>query len=136
MGSGFANSGEFQQPARNLYRQFAKLALQRLTALAVAGVACGVLDGFVLAVAKVIGHLGFQRLLDQQLGELLEQPIFANQVFRLSVISQQAVQQLLGYGFLRYGHHRSWQCGSFLLCDRVHKHSYTPGPQPRGSGGD
>ena len=75
--------------------------------------------------AAVIGHFGFQRLLNQQLGELLEQPVLANQVFRLSVISQQAVQQLLGYGFLRYGHHRSWQWGSFLPVDRLHKNSYT-----------
>ena len=24
-----------------------------------------------------------------------------------------------------YGHHRSWQCGSFLPIDRLHKNSYT-----------
>lgn len=47
------------------------------------------------------------------------------QVFRLSVISQQAVQQLIEYGFLRYGHHRSWQCGSFLPVDRLHKISHS-----------
>jgi integrase len=76
-------------------------------------------------MAEVIGHLRFQRFLDQQFGQLLEQAMLANQVFRLSVISQQAVQQLLGYGFLSYGHHRSWQCGSFLPGDRLHKNSYT-----------
>jgi hypothetical protein len=81
--------------------------------------------GIVFAVAEVIGHLRFQRFLVQRLRELLEQPVLANQVFRLSVISQQAVRQLLGYGFLRYGHHRSWQCGSFLPVDRLHKNSYT-----------
>jgi|APCry1669189070_1035195.scaffolds.fasta_scaffold00217_6 hypothetical protein len=79
----------------------------------------------VLAVTKVIDHLGFQRLLNQQLRELLEQPVLTNQVFRLSIISQQAIQQLLGYGSLRYGHHRSWQWGSFLPIDRLHKNSYT-----------
>jgi len=26
---------------------------------------------------------------------------------------------------LQYGHHRSWQCGSFLPGDRLHKNSYT-----------
>jgi hypothetical protein len=76
-------------------------------------------------MAEVISHLHFQRLLNQQLRELLEQPVLTNQVFRLSVISQQAVQQLLGYGSLRYGHHRSWQWGSFLPIDRLHKNSYT-----------
>lgn len=43
-------------------------------------------------MAGVIGHLDFQRLLDQQLGKLHEHPVLTNQVFRLSVISQLAVQ--------------------------------------------
>jgi hypothetical protein len=92
---------------RNINRQFAELALQGLLALAIAGIAGGVLYRLILAMAKVVSHLRFQRLLDQQLSKLLEQPVLANQVFRLTVISQQAVQQLLGYCFLSYGHHRS-----------------------------
>ena len=30
-------------------------------------------------MTEVIGHLHFRRFLDQQLGELLEQPVLANQ---------------------------------------------------------
>ncbi|MFZ5582291.1 MAG: hypothetical protein ACOZCK_06485, partial [Pseudomonadota bacterium] len=41
------------------------------------------------------------------------------------IVSQQAVQQLLGYCFLCYGHHRSLGRGSFLPNDRLHKNSYT-----------
>lgn len=80
----------------------------------------------ILAVAEVVGHLGFQRLLDQQLGELLEQAVLANQVFRFPIFSQQAVQQLVGYCLLCYGHHRSLGRGSFLPNDRLHKNSFTP----------
>ncbi|KXB32585.1 hypothetical protein AT959_02580 [Dechloromonas denitrificans] len=76
----------------NLNGQFAELTLQGLPALAVAGVAGRILHRLILAMAEVVGHLRFQRLLDQQLGQLLEQPILANQVFRLAVVSQQAVQ--------------------------------------------
>lgn len=43
---------------------------------------------------QVLGHLGFQRALDQHLGELLGQVVFANPVFRLFVIDQQAVGEL------------------------------------------
>ena len=49
----------------------------------------------------------------------------ANQVFRVPVVSQQAVQQLLGCCLLSYRHHRTWQFGSFLLGDRLYKNSYT-----------
>ena len=63
--------------------------------------------------------------LKKLLAESLLENEIANQVFRLAVISQQAIQQLLGYCFLSYGHHRSWQCGSFLPGDRLHKNSYT-----------
>jgi len=45
-----------------------------------------------ILIAYVDGLKGFQRFLDQQFGELLEQPVLANQVFRLSIISQQTVQ--------------------------------------------
>ena len=74
----------------------------------------------------MVGHLRFQSFLDQQLGELLEQAVLANQVFRLPIVSQQTIQQLLGYCFLCYGHHRSLGRGSFLPNDRLHKNSYTP----------
>ena len=76
----------------HLNRQFVKLTLQGLPALAVAGVSGQILDRLILAMTEVIGHLGFQCFLNQKLRDLLEQPAFANQVFRLSVVSQQAVQ--------------------------------------------
>lgn len=56
---------------RNLDRQFAELAFEGFFAAAVAGVARRIGDGFVLAVPKVFGHLGFECTLDQTLGELL-----------------------------------------------------------------
>ncbi|MNG31003.1 hypothetical protein D3C84_1167360 [compost metagenome] len=39
-------------------------------------------------------HFSFQGAFGQHLGELLEQTIFADQIFRLSVIGQQTVGQL------------------------------------------
>ena len=75
----------------------------------------------MLAVAKVVGHFGFQRALHQLLGELLEQPVLADEVLGLFIVSQQAVDQ-----FVAYGHCGSLvKCGSFLPNDRLHKNSYT-----------
>jgi hypothetical protein len=97
--------------------QFAKLAFERLLALAVSGVALGVGDGFILTVTKVLGHLGFKGSFDQPFGELLEKPVFSNQVFRLFVIRQQAVYQVVAYGhFSSFGDE-----GSFLPLNRLHK---------------
>jgi hypothetical protein len=39
-------------------------------------------------VAQVLGHLGFQSTLDQAFGQLLEQAVFSNEVFRLFVASE------------------------------------------------
>ena len=50
---------------RNFDGQFAELALQGLLALAVAGIAGRILHRLILAMAEVVGHLRFQRLLDQ-----------------------------------------------------------------------
>ena len=47
----------------------------------------------VAVVAQVFGQLGIERLLNQQLGQLLEQAVLADQVFRLLVVGQQAGQQ-------------------------------------------
>jgi hypothetical protein len=38
------------------------------------------------------GQLGFHGPLDQSLGELLQQPVFAHNVFRLLVVHQQLVE--------------------------------------------
>lgn len=57
--------------ARNLDRQFAKFAFEGFFAAAIARIARRIGDGFVLAVPKVFGHLGFKGALNQPLGELL-----------------------------------------------------------------
>ena len=61
--------------------------------MAIAGVggAVGHLAAFV--VAQVVGHLDFQRALNQHLGELLEQAIFAEQVLGFLLVRQQALGQ-------------------------------------------
>jgi len=46
-------------------------------------------------MTKMFVHRCFKRAFHQFLGELLEQSIFPNQIFRLLVISQQAVQQFV-----------------------------------------
>ena len=57
---------------RYLNRQLAEIALQRLFALAIAGVARGIGNWLVLVVNQMLGHLGIESLFDQQLGQLLE----------------------------------------------------------------
>ena len=63
--------------------QFAKLALERFATLAVAGIARRIGNRFMLAVTKVVNQFGIQSFLDQQLGQLLEQP-FSHSGFRIS----------------------------------------------------
>jgi hypothetical protein len=97
--------------------QFAKFALERFTAHAVSGVALGVGDGLVLAVSKVLSHLGFKGTFNQSFGQLLEKPVFSDEVFRFFVIHQQAV-----YQFVAYGHFSSFEnFGSFLPLNRLHE---------------
>src|SRR5574340_194211 len=57
--------------ARNLNRQFPKLALEGLLALAIAGIAGLVLHRLVLAVTQMLGHLRLQGAFDDALGQLL-----------------------------------------------------------------
>lgn len=45
----------------------------------------------------MLGHLGFQRMLDEQLGQVLEEPILADQIFRFLVSGQQASKQFFRY---------------------------------------
>ncbi|MCY1451775.1 hypothetical protein D9M71_686570 [compost metagenome] len=96
---------------RDGQRQFAEIALEGFVAVTVTGITAGVDDRSTLAMPQVLGHLGFQRTLDQHLGELLEQAVFANQIFRFLVIDQQAVGELdelrVGLrplGAFHYGH--------------------------------
>ena len=48
-------------------------------------------------MAQVLSQLSVQSSLDQQLGQLLEQSVLADEVFRLLVVGQQARQQFFGY---------------------------------------
>lgn len=93
----------------------------RRVAAAAACVADRIGDRLVLVVPQMLGHLGIQRLLDQQLRQLLEQAVLADQVFRLPVVSQQARQQLVGYLVLANGHCISGRCGSFPPVARLYK---------------
>jgi hypothetical protein len=97
--------------------QFAKVALERLFALAISGVTPGICYRLIFGVTKVLSHLDFKRTLHQALGELLEKPVFSNQVFRLFVIRQQSV-----YQFVAYGHFSAFEkTGSYLPSNRLHK---------------
>ena len=97
--------------------QLAKVAFEGLFAFAVAGVASGIGHVGIFGVAQVLGHLGFQGALDQTFGQLLEQAVFSDEVFRLFVASEQLVGQ-----FVAYGHGSSFlMFGSFLPFDRLHK---------------
>jgi uncharacterized membrane protein YjgN (DUF898 family) len=53
---------------RNLNRQFAKVAFEVFSAFAVAGIAGGISDGFMLGMAQVFGHFSFQGTFNQRLG--------------------------------------------------------------------
>ena len=65
----------------------------------------------------MLSHLGFKGTFDQPFGQLLEKPVFSDEVFRLFVIRQQAV-----YQFVAYGHFSSFEDeGSFLPLNRLHK---------------
>jgi hypothetical protein len=65
----------------------------------------------------VLSHLGSEGSLDQSFGQLLEQPVFSNEIFKFFVIHQKAV-----YQFVAYGHLSSFEDeGSFLQLDRLHK---------------
>ena len=71
----------------------------------------------IIVVPQMLRHLSLNGSLDQSFGQLLEKPVFSNQVFRLFVIRQQAV-----YQFVVYGHFSSFEnFGRFLPLNRLHK---------------
>ena len=107
--------------ARHLDRQFTELALERLATAAVTRVANGIGDRLVLVVTEMLGHFGIERLLHEQLGQLLQKAVLADQIFRLLVVGQQRGQQLLGYFLLACSHGVSGSDGSFLPRARLHK---------------
>ncbi len=58
----------------------------------------------MLIVAQVVGQLSIQRTLNQLLGQLLEDAVSTDQVFRILVVGQELIQQLVGDGMLRLAH--------------------------------
>jgi hypothetical protein len=100
--------------ARDIEQERAEIPFKRLGAAPVAGVGRVVGHLVALAVAEMAGHLGFPGALDQHLGQLLEQAVFADRVFRFLVVGKRAVRQLdrfrSGLGPLAalcYGHYFS-----------------------------
>lgn len=73
----------------------------------------------------MLGYLGFQRPLDDQLGQVLKEPILANQVFGFLVIGQQTGQQFFRYAVFLLAHCNSGQVGSLLPKVRLHKILHT-----------
>src|ERR1700683_1128099 len=67
---------------------------QRLGGLAIARVAAVVAGLVVLRVAQMIGHLGLHGSLQERFGELLQQPMLADNIFRALIVRQQFVNQV------------------------------------------
>ena len=86
--------------ARRLQLQLAEVALQSLLAFPVARVAPVVARRVVLLVAQMVGHLGFQRPLQDRFGQLLEQTVLPDDILGFLVVGEQLVDQLLvdGHG--------------------------------------
>src|SRR5215468_2180657 len=88
---------------RDLDRDLALLAFERLARLAIAGIA-GVLSfRRVLLVTEMMSHLSIQDPFDEGFGELLEQTALSNQVFGLLVVFQKFIED-----FFRDSHNRSF----------------------------
>ncbi len=68
--------------------QLAKVAFESLFAFAVADIASGIGHAGIVGVTQVLCHLGFQSALDETFGQLLEQAVLANEVFRFRIASQ------------------------------------------------
>ncbi|MEO6022670.1 MAG: hypothetical protein ABIP64_06070 [Burkholderiales bacterium] len=80
----------------------------------------------------MFAHLDLKGALNEHLGQLLEQAIFANHVFNSLIVRKQAVGQLdqisIGLGPFGTGVLRSFlllSAGSVLPNDRLHKIKYT-----------
>src|ERR1041384_7210296 len=87
----------FERPIaipRRLERQLAEVAFQGFGSLAVTRVAAVVAGLVVFRIAEMIGHLGLHGPLQQRFRELLQQPVFANDVFGLLVVRQQFVNEV------------------------------------------
>jgi hypothetical protein len=95
--------------------QGAEVALERLGAAAVAGVAVIVGNRFMLTVAQVNSQFGLQSPLYNGFGELLENAVLTDQVFRFLVIGQQTVDQV-GFYYFAFGHVFPWRRQSPAKC--------------------
>ncbi len=84
--------------AGNGHIKVAELALDALFVAAVAGIGGLLLGGRVFLVAEMIGHLGLHRPFKKLFGELLEQPVLPDEVFRILVILHQGVEQVFRDG--------------------------------------
>src|SRR4029450_11752988 len=88
---------------RRLQSDLAKGSFDCLGRFAVARVAAVVPAGIVLIVADMLGHLRGHRPFQQLLGQLLQQPVFTDQILRLFVVLQQVINQLVINAFV-FGH--------------------------------
>lgn len=89
---------------RHFNEQLTKLALELLAAKTVAGVASRVTDRPMPVVTQMVGQFGIQCPLDQLFGQLFEDAVRTDQVFRLLVVSKKLIQQLISNGvFLCHG---------------------------------
>jgi hypothetical protein len=71
----------------------AEVALQLLLRRAVPAVAAVVAGRIVLAIAEVLGQFGVHRTFQQRFGELLQQPVLANDLLRILVVRKQLLDQ-------------------------------------------
>ena len=85
--------------ARHLDRHLPGFAFQRLLALAVARVAASIAGHLVLLIAQVMVHLTGQHPLHQRLGQLLHQPVRADQAPPLVAINSSISSFLIAIRF-------------------------------------
>lgn len=81
--------------ARHLERQAASVGQHGLRAAAIARVVARILGALVRVVIQVRGELGGERTLDHALGHLLDQPLFAENLFGCLAFEQLIEQTVL-----------------------------------------
>ena len=83
----------------NLERELAELALHGFLARAVPGVAAVIGDSSVRLMPEMVGHFGLKCSLEQNFGELFEQPVFSGDVFGRTAALKELVDEF-GVEFL------------------------------------
>src|SRR5512137_383905 len=96
---------------RDIQRQFAKVPFDRLAAFAIARIAALIGDRIMASMAEMVGQFGLHRPFIDSLGQLLQQPRFTNQVFRLFIVHQKLIQQ-----FVANDGHFSSSCKKSIVC--------------------